>query len=88
VEAACATGSAAVRTAYHMIASGEADIVMAIGVEKMNESPTPTVAEFRAGNYFWEFENFAWLFQATMRCTPRRICADMAPRKRTCARWL
>jgi acetyl-CoA C-acetyltransferase len=52
VEAACATGSAAVRTAYHMIASGEADIVMAIGVEKMNESPTPTVAEFRAGNYF------------------------------------
>ncbi|MCU7788922.1 thiolase domain-containing protein [Pyrobaculum sp. 3827-6] len=64
VEAACATGSAAVRTAYHMIASGEADIVMAIGVEKMNESPTPTVVEFigRAGNYFWEFENFGLTF--------------------------
>lgn len=64
VEAACATGSAAVRTAYHMVASGEADIVMAIGVEKMNESPTPTVVEFigRAGNYFWEFENFGLPF--------------------------
>jgi len=64
VEAACATGSAAVRTAYHMVASGEADIVMAVGVEKMNESPTPTVVEFigRAGNYFWEFENFGLTF--------------------------
>ncbi|MEM1598528.1 thiolase domain-containing protein [Pyrobaculum sp.] len=64
VEAACATGSAAVRTAYQMIASGEADVVMAIGVEKMNESPTPTVVEFigRAGNYFWEFENFGLTF--------------------------
>lgn len=64
VEAACATGSAAVRTAYHMVASGEADVVMAIGVEKMNESPTPTVVEFigRAGNYFWEFENFGLTF--------------------------
>jgi len=64
VEAACATGSAAVRTAYHMVASGEVDIAMAIGVEKMNESPTPTVVEFigRAGNYFWEFENFGLTF--------------------------
>jgi acetyl-CoA C-acetyltransferase len=64
VEAACATGSAAVRTAYHMIASGEADIVTAIGVEKMNELPTPTVVEFigRTGNYFWEFENFGLTF--------------------------
>ncbi|MGC8583425.1 MAG: thiolase domain-containing protein [Thermoproteus sp.] len=64
VEAACASGSSAVRTAYHMVASGEADIVMAMGVEKMNESPTPTVVEFigRAGNYFWEFENFGLTF--------------------------
>ena len=64
VEAACAAGSAAVRTAYHMVASGEVDIAMAIGVEKMNESPTPTVVEFigRAGNYFWEFENFGLTF--------------------------
>jgi len=62
VEAACAAGSAAARTAYRVIASGEADIVMAVGVEKMNESPTPTVVEFRAGNYFWEFENFGLTF--------------------------
>jgi acetyl-CoA C-acetyltransferase len=33
-------------------------------MEKMNESPTPTVVEFigRAGNYFWEFENFGLTF--------------------------
>ena len=62
MEAACAAGSAVARTAYRVIASGEADIVMAIGVEKMNESPTPTVVEFRAGNYFWEFENFGLTF--------------------------
>jgi acetyl-CoA C-acetyltransferase len=64
VEAACATGMAAARTAYHMIASGDADIVLVIGVEKMNESPTPQVVELigRAGNYLWEFENFGMTF--------------------------
>ncbi|MEM0365857.1 MAG: thiolase domain-containing protein [Acidilobaceae archaeon] len=64
VEAACSTGSAAIKTARDAIASGDADIALAIGVEKMNESPTPTVVEFigRAGNYFWEFENFGLTF--------------------------
>ncbi len=64
VEAACATGLAATRTAYTMIAGGEADIVLVIGVEKMNESTTPQVVELigRAGNYFWEFENFGMTF--------------------------
>ncbi|MFZ8822678.1 MAG: thiolase domain-containing protein [Desulfurococcales archaeon] len=64
VEAACATGLAATRTAYNMIASGEADIVLVIGVEKMNESTTPQVVELigRAGNYFWEFQNFGMTF--------------------------
>jgi len=64
VEAACATGSAAVREAYNMVAAGEAEIVMAIGLEKMNESPVAQVVEFigRAGNYFWEFENFGLTF--------------------------
>lgn len=74
------------RTAYHVVASGEADIVMATGVEKMNESPTPTVVEFigRTGNYFWEFENFG-LDLATTRCTPLHICTDTAPRRRISA---
>ena len=64
VEAACASGSAAVKLAYDMVASGNMDIAMAIGLEKMNESPTPVVVEFigRAGNYFWEFHNFGLTF--------------------------
>ena len=64
VEAACATGLAATRTGYSLIASGEADVVLVVGVEKMNESTTPQVVELigRAGNYFWEFENFGLTF--------------------------
>jgi len=64
VEAACASGSAAIKVGYEAIASGDADIVLVVGIEKMNESPTPTVVEFigRAGNYFWEFHNFGLTF--------------------------
>ena len=64
VEAACSTGSAALKTAADSIAAGESELVLVVGVEKMNESPTPTVVEFigRAGNYFWEFENFGLTF--------------------------
>jgi acetyl-CoA C-acetyltransferase len=66
VEAACATGSAAVMVAYSAIQAGLADIAMAVGVEKMNESPLHNVVEFigRAGNYFWEFQNFGLTFPA------------------------
>ena len=64
VEAACASGSAALRDAYLAVKSGEADLAMAIGVEQMHQSPNPTVVEMigRAGNYFWEFENFGLTF--------------------------
>ncbi|MCS7095300.1 MAG: thiolase domain-containing protein [Thaumarchaeota archaeon] len=64
VEAACASGSAAIKIAHDAIASGSVDIAMALGVERMNESPTPNVVELigRAGNYFWEFENFGLTF--------------------------
>jgi len=64
VEAACATGSAAIKAAHDAIASGEAELALVVGVERMNESPTPIVVEFigRAGNYFWEFENFGLTF--------------------------
>ncbi|MHA1595661.1 MAG: thiolase domain-containing protein [Candidatus Baldrarchaeia archaeon] len=66
VEAACATSSAALRTAYHAIASGEVDIAMAVGIEKMREVDTPIVVELigRAGYYYWEFENFGFTFPA------------------------
>ncbi|ADC66082.1 Propanoyl-CoA C-acyltransferase [Ferroglobus placidus DSM 10642] len=66
VEAACATGSAAIRVGYTAIESGEADVVLVLGVEKMQESPNPTVIEIigRFGSYFWEFENFGLTFPA------------------------
>lgn len=64
VEAACATSSAAAAVAYNFVASGYVDLAMVLGVEKMYESATPVQIEFigRAGNYFWEFENFGMTF--------------------------
>jgi acetyl-CoA C-acetyltransferase len=66
VEAACASGSAAVKTACNSILSGESDLAMAVGVEKMTEVDTPTSIELigRAGSYMWEFENYGMTFPA------------------------
>jgi acetyl-CoA C-acetyltransferase len=66
VEAACASGSAALKSAYNSVQSGEGDLAMAVGVEKMTEVDTPTAVELigRAGSYFWEFENFGMTFPA------------------------
>ncbi len=65
-EAACASGSAAFFTAYSAIASGQADITMALGAEKMREIDNSTSMEWigRAGYYFWEFHNFGMTFPA------------------------
>lgn len=65
-EAACASGGAAVHTAYSVIASGQADLAMAIGVEKMSEIDALTSLELigRAGSYLWEFHNFGLTFPA------------------------
>ena len=64
VEAACATGSAAIFTAYNAIASGYVDTAIAIGVEKMTEvdTPTSTAVGGRGGNYLWEFHMFGTSF--------------------------
>ena len=66
VEAACASGSAAVKAAYNSIMSGEVDVAMAVGVEKMTEVDTLTSVELigRAGSYMWEFENYGMTFPA------------------------
>ena len=66
VEAACASGSAAVRSAYLSVASGESDVALALGVEKMTEVDTLTSVELmgRAGSYLWEFENYGMTFPA------------------------
>ncbi|KXB04321.1 acetyl-CoA acetyltransferase [candidate division MSBL1 archaeon SCGC-AAA382A13] len=63
-EAACATGTSAVHLIYNMIASGQIDIGLALGIEKMTEIPTRLMMEFigRAGAYLWEFENFGPTF--------------------------
>jgi acetyl-CoA C-acetyltransferase len=47
-----------------MIKSGEGEVVVVVGIEKMNESITPVIVEMigRGGNYFWEFENFGLTF--------------------------
>ncbi|HLC01145.1 MAG TPA: thiolase domain-containing protein [Candidatus Bathyarchaeia archaeon] len=65
-EAACASGSAAFVMAYWAIASGQAEVTMALGVEKMREVDSLTVMESigRAGCYFWEFHNFGVTFPA------------------------
>jgi acetyl-CoA C-acetyltransferase len=66
VEAACATGSAAVFTAYNAIASGLVDTAIAIGVEKMTEvdTPTSTAVGGRGASYLWEFHMFGTSFAA------------------------
>jgi acetyl-CoA C-acetyltransferase len=65
-EAACASGSAAFFAAYSAVACGQADIAMALGVEKMREIDTQTAMEWigRAGYYLWEFHNFGLTFPA------------------------
>jgi acetyl-CoA C-acetyltransferase len=66
VEAACSSGSAAIAVAYNLVASGYVNVALALGVEKMHESPSPVQVELigRAGNYFWEYENFGMTFPA------------------------
>jgi acetyl-CoA C-acetyltransferase len=66
VEAACASGSAALKGAYNSISSGEGDVALAVGVEKMTEVDTLTSVELigRAGSYMWEFENYGMTFPA------------------------
>ncbi len=63
-EAACASGSAAIKIASEHIMSGRGKIAMAVGLEKMYNSGNSTIIELigRAGNYFWEFENFGLTF--------------------------
>ena len=65
-EAACASGSAAFYTSYLNVLSGQSDLSMAVGMEKMTEVDTPLMMEMigRAGSYLWEFHNFGMTFPA------------------------
>jgi acetyl-CoA C-acetyltransferase len=55
-EAACASGSSALRTAYMAIKSGVHDIVAVIGIQKMTELSTPEILALmgRVGDVQWE----------------------------------
>lgn len=57
VEAACATGSHAIRTAYGLLRSGLHDKVLVIGVEKMNSVNSRIATEWmaRSGDTRWEY---------------------------------
>jgi acetyl-CoA C-acetyltransferase len=65
-EAACASGSAAAFNAYSAVRSGQMDVALVIGAEKMRQIDMPTIMEMigRAGHYMWEFENFGMTFPA------------------------
>jgi acetyl-CoA C-acetyltransferase len=57
VEGACATGSMALRTGWMNVASGLADLVLVVGVEKMTEVPTSVATDImgRGGDAIWEY---------------------------------
>ena len=57
VEGACATGSMALRTGWMTVASGLADLVLVVGVEKMTEVPTSVATDImgRGGDATWEY---------------------------------
>ena len=55
-EAACASGSAAIKTAYGLIKGGVHDVVAVLGVQKMLELSTPEILALmgRVGDVQWE----------------------------------
>ena len=55
-EAACASGSMAIRTGYMAIKSGMHDVVAVVGVQKMTELSTPEILALmgRVGDVQWE----------------------------------
>jgi acetyl-CoA C-acetyltransferase len=55
-EAACASGSSAIRTGYMAIKSGMHDIIAVIGLQKMTELSTPEILALmgRVGDVQWE----------------------------------
>jgi len=57
VEAACATGSAGIRTAWSLIKAGLAEVILVTGAETMTWVGTPVATEWmaRAGDTRWEY---------------------------------
>ncbi len=59
VEAACASGGAAARVAWQMLAGGMHDVVMVCGLEQMTHVDRPTVTQALATAADWELEGNA-----------------------------
>ncbi len=87
VESACASGGTAVRQAYFEVASGASDIVLAGGVEKMNDGADTTYALATASDQEYEAFNgitfpglYAMIARAHMHKygTTREQIADVA----------
>ncbi|MBW6465039.1 MAG: thiolase domain-containing protein [Brevefilum sp.] len=59
IESACSSGSAAFRAGYLAVASGEVDVVLVVGVEKMTDSPVSeiTTALATAADADWEVDH-------------------------------
>jgi len=59
IESACSSGSAAFRMAYLAVASGQSDIALAVGVEKMTDSPSSEItgALATAADADWEVDH-------------------------------
>jgi len=57
VESACATGTASLRTAWGMVASGLYDVMLVLGVEQMNRVSSAVATEYmsQAGDMRWEY---------------------------------
>ncbi len=59
IESACSSGGAAFRMAYIAVASGQVDISLAVGVEKMTDSPSEEITAFlaTAADADWEVDH-------------------------------
>ena len=59
IESACSSGSAAFRAGYLAVASGEVNVVLVVGVEKMTDSPTGeiTAGLATAADADWEVDH-------------------------------
>ena len=59
IESACSSGGAAFRMAYLAVASGQSDIALAVGVEKMTDSPSNEItgALATAADADWEVDH-------------------------------
>ncbi len=57
VESACTTGTASLRAAWGMVASGLYDVMLVLGVEQMNRVSSSTATEYmsQAGDMRWEY---------------------------------